>query len=64
MVVQKALATKNMNDVCENKYVKMAYMAGNIHPQLQQALNLLGCNGPNRKYGGDKKSGYIGFLIF
>jgi len=56
MVVQKALATKNMNDVCENKYVKMAYMAGNIHPQLQQALNLLGCNGPNRKYGGDKNN--------
>jgi hypothetical protein len=52
MVVQQALATKNMNDVCENKYIKMAYMAGNIHPQLQQALNLLGCNGPNRKYGG------------
>ena len=52
MVVQQALAAKNMNDVCDNKYVKMAYMAGNIHPQLFQALNLLGCNGPNRKYGG------------
>jgi hypothetical protein len=51
MVVQQALAAKNMNDVCDNKYVKMAYMAGNIQPQLQQALNLLGCNGPNRKYG-------------
>jgi hypothetical protein len=55
MVVQKALAEKNMNDVCDNKYVKMAYMAGGMHPQLQQALNLLGCNGPNRKYGGNNK---------
>lgn len=57
MVVQQALAAKNMNDVCDNKYVKMAYMAGNIHPQLQQALNLLGCNGPNRKYGGGGSGG-------
>jgi hypothetical protein len=30
-------------------------MAGGMHPQLQQALNLLGCNGPNRKYGGNTK---------
>jgi hypothetical protein len=51
MAVQQALAAKNMNDVCENKYVKMAYMAGGINPQLQQVLNMLGCNGPNRKYG-------------
>ncbi|CAF0735832.1 unnamed protein product [Adineta ricciae] len=54
MVVQQALAAKNMDDVCENKYVKMAYMAGGVNPQIQQALNLLGCNGPNRKFGGDK----------
>jgi len=51
MVVQKALASRNMNDVCENKYVKMAYSAGNLNPQLQQALNLLGCNAPNSKKG-------------
>ena len=56
MVVQQALAAKNMNDVCDNKYVKMAYMAGNINPQLQQALNILGCNGPNRKYGNNNNS--------
>jgi len=48
MIVQKALAARNMNDVCENKYVKMAYTAGNLHPQLQQVLNLLGCNASNR----------------
>lgn len=40
-----------MNDVCDNKYVKMAYAAGGMNPQLQQALNLLGCNGPNRQFG-------------
>jgi hypothetical protein len=51
MVVQQALAARNMDDVCDNKYVKMAYTAGALNPQLQQALNLLGCNGPNRKYG-------------
>jgi hypothetical protein len=51
MVVQQALAARNMNDVCENKYVKMAYAAGNLNPQLQQVLNLLGCNAPNRKPG-------------
>ena len=56
MVVQQALAAKNMNDVCDNKYIKMAYMAGGINPQIQQALNMLGCNGPNRKYGTDNKS--------
>ncbi|CAF1232698.1 unnamed protein product [Adineta steineri] len=56
MVVQQALAAKNMNDVCDNKYIKMAYMAGNINPQIQQALNLLGCNGPNRKSGGNNNS--------
>ena len=50
MAVQQALAAKNMNDICENKYVKMAYMAGGLNPQLQQIINLLGCNGPNRKY--------------
>jgi len=50
MVVQQALASKNMNNVCDNKYVKMAYMAGNMQPQIQQVLNLLGCNAPNRKY--------------
>jgi hypothetical protein len=60
MAVQQALAAKNMNDVCDNKYVKMAYMAGNIHPQLQQALNLLGCNGPNRKYGGNNNKDKFG----
>lgn len=54
MVVQQALAAKNMQDVCENKYIKMAQSVGNMHPQLQQAVNLLGCNGPNRKYGSDK----------
>jgi hypothetical protein len=52
MVVQKALAARNMDDVCENKYVKMAYTAGNLHPQIQQVLNLLGCNAPNRNQGG------------
>jgi hypothetical protein len=51
MIVQQALAAKNMNDVCDNKYIRMAYTAGNLNPQIQQALNLLGCNGPNRKYG-------------
>jgi len=51
MILQQALAAGNMNDVCENKYVKMAYAAGNLNPQLQQILNLVGCNGPNRKYG-------------
>jgi hypothetical protein len=56
MVVQQALAAKNMNDVCDNKYIKMAYMAGGINPQIQQALNMLGCNGPNRKYGTDTNS--------
>ncbi|UJR22170.1 hypothetical protein I4U23_025234 [Adineta vaga] len=52
MIVQQALAARNMNDVCDNKYVKMAYSVSNLNPQLQQALNLLGCNGPNRKYSG------------
>ena len=51
MVVQKALAARNLNDVCENKYVKMAYAAGNLNPQLAQVLNLLGCNAPNRRSG-------------
>jgi hypothetical protein len=51
MIVQQALAARNMDDVCENKYVKMAYAAGSLNPQLQQILNLVGCNGPNRKYG-------------
>ncbi|CAF1228552.1 unnamed protein product [Adineta steineri] len=51
MVVQQALAAKNMNDVCDNKYVKMAYQVGSFSPELFQVLNLLGCNGPNRKYG-------------
>ena len=57
MVVQQALATKNMNDVCDNKYVKMAYSAGGFHPDLQRLTNLLGCNGPNRKYGGSTVPG-------
>jgi len=56
MIVQKALATKNMNDVCENKYVKMANMAGNMQAEIQQALNLLGCNGANQKYGDNSGS--------
>lgn len=59
MIVQKALAAKNMNDVCDNKYVKMAYMAGNFNPQLLQALNLLGCNAPNRHFG-DKTTNRYG----
>ncbi|CAF4076314.1 unnamed protein product, partial [Rotaria magnacalcarata] len=54
MVIQQALAAKNMNDVCENKYIKMASSVGNFNPQLQQAINLLGCNGPNRKFGNNK----------
>lgn len=58
MVVQKALAAKNMNDVCDNKYVKMAYMATSFNPQLMQALNLLGCNAPNRNYGGKTTNRY------
>ena len=57
MVVQQALATKNMNDVCENKYVRMAYSAGSFHPDLQRLTNLLGCNGPNRKFGGSTVPG-------
>ncbi len=57
MIVQKALATRNMNDVCENKYVKMAYTAGNLHPQLQQVLNLLGCNASNRHEGSSTTPG-------
>ena len=51
MIVQKALQTRNMNDVCDNKYVKMAYSAENFNPQLQQALDLLGCNKANRQKG-------------
>ncbi|CAM4790457.1 unnamed protein product [Rotaria magnacalcarata] len=56
MVIQQALAAKNMNDVCENKYIKMASSVGNFNPQLQQAINLLGCNGPNRKFDEDNEN--------
>ena len=52
MAVQKALQTKNMNDVCENQYVRMAMSAGSFSPELQRMVNLLGCNAPNRKFGG------------
>ena len=40
-----------MGDVCDNRFIKMAQMAGNFHPQLQQAVNLLGCNDANRNRG-------------
>lgn len=48
MIVQKALAARNMKDVCENKYVQMAQSVGNLSPELQQIINLLGCNTPSR----------------
>ena len=51
MIVQQALQTRNMNDVCDNKYVRMAHTASGFSPDLQRLVNLLGCNGPNRKYG-------------
>ena len=44
MIVQKALAAKSMDDVCDNKYVKMAHSIGNLNWELQQVINLLGCN--------------------
>jgi hypothetical protein len=51
MLVQKALANrgKNMKDLCENKYVQMADQAGNISPQIQEALKLLGCDTSNNR---------------
>lgn len=60
MVVQQAFAAKDMGDVCENKYVKMASSVGMMNPQLQQAVNLLGCNGPNRKSGSSKSKNKFG----
>jgi hypothetical protein len=51
MMVQKALQARNMNDVCENQYVRMAHTAGSFSPDLQRLVGLLGCHAPNRKYG-------------
>lgn len=50
MVVQKALSSKTTNGLCDNKFVKMAQMAGSVHPTIQQGLNVLGCNAANRKH--------------
>lgn len=50
MVVQKALSAKTTNGLCDNKFVKMAQMAGSVHPTIQQGLNVLGCNAANRKH--------------
>ncbi|CAF0879889.1 unnamed protein product [Rotaria sordida] len=62
MAIQQALSANNMGDICNNKYIKMASTVGIMNPQLQQAINLLGCNAPNRKYGSDKsKDKYSSF---
>ena len=53
MVVQKALSSKTTNGLCDNKFVKMAQMAGTVHPTIQQGLNVLGCNAANRKHTDD-----------
>ena len=53
MVVQKALSTKTTNGLCDNKFVRMAQMAGIAHPAIQQGLNVLGCNAANRKHTDD-----------
>ncbi|CAF4137150.1 unnamed protein product [Rotaria sp. Silwood2] len=62
MAIQKALSARNMDDVCENKYIKLASTVGVMNPQLQQAVNLLGCNAPNRKYDSNKSKDKYGSL--
>ncbi|CAF0906063.1 unnamed protein product [Rotaria sp. Silwood1] len=62
MAIQQALSARNMKDVCENKYVKLASTMGIMNPQIQQAINLLGCNAPNRKHGSDKSKDKYGSL--
>lgn len=57
MIVQQALQAKNMKDVCENQYVKMAQKASGFSPELSQLMNMLGCNAPNRKFSGGGNSG-------
>ena len=51
MIIQRALASRNMTNICDHKYIKMAYEAENLNPQLEQILKLLGCkNAPNQEY--------------
>jgi len=57
MVVQQALQARNMGDVCEHQYVKMAYTASNFSPELQRVLTLLGCHGPKGQKGTTKSPG-------
>ena len=57
MLVQQALQARNMGDVCEHQYVKMARTAGSFSPELQNLLNLLGCNSPGRQKGTTMKPG-------
>lgn len=33
MIVQKALVARNLNDIGENKYVQMGYVAANLNLQ-------------------------------
>jgi hypothetical protein len=47
LIIQKALTSKDRRDMCDNKFIQMARMAGGFHPHLQQAVNLLGCKGAN-----------------
>lgn len=51
MVVQQALQARNMGDVCEHQYVKMAHTASAFSPELQRVLTLLGCYGPRGQKG-------------
>lgn len=48
MIIQRALASRNMTNICDHKYIKMAYEVENLNPQLEQILKLLGCK--NREY--------------
>ena len=57
MVVQQALASRNMGDVCEHQYVKMAHTASGFSPELQRVLTLLGCYGPRGSKGSTVKPG-------
>ena len=51
MIIQKALASRDMNNICDHKYIKMAYEAENMNPQLQQVLRLLNCkNTPDQQH--------------
>ena len=57
MAVQRALDSRNMDNICENKYVKMAYSVSNMSPQMHQALKLLGCDESSQKYGNNDNDG-------